>query len=130
MSKSHAHFSPRQNICKFQNDKIKSQEELHSQNTHPLHLRLDTFKKQEQNVGIHLLVNRQLISFLSVVSQLNLDQDKLEQLKTRLILDEDMKCVIYKDTVNKLTFGIGHLIGTKDPEHGKEEGKLQIIIVV
>ena len=62
--------------------------------------------------------------FLVADSQLHLEQDELEKLKSTLIQDEDMKCVIYEDSMKNLTFGIGHLIVRGDPERGKEKGKL------
>nr|ALL27412.1 phage lysozyme 2 [Cristaria plicata] len=46
----------------------------------------------------------------------------LAKVRVDLERDEGVKYEIYKDHLGNLTFGIGHLITTSDPEYGKRLG--------
>lgn len=46
----------------------------------------------------------------------------IDQLREQLKIDEGVKYEIYNDHLGYATFGIGHLITEKDPEHGKPVG--------
>ncbi|WAR01601.1 ENLYS-like protein, partial [Mya arenaria] len=51
-----------------------------------------------------------------------LSSSQMQSLKEQLKIDEGVKYTIYKDSLDKLTFGIGHLITKNDPEYGKPVG--------
>ena len=46
----------------------------------------------------------------------------IDDLKKELRLDEGCRYSIYRCTADKLTFGIGHLVKSDDPEFGEAEG--------
>lgn len=46
----------------------------------------------------------------------------IDKLREQLKIDEGVKYEIYNDHLGYPTFGIGHLITEKDPEHGKPIG--------
>tara|TARA_R100001443_G_scaffold16136_4_gene26002 strand:+ start:1092 stop:1538 length:447 start_codon:yes stop_codon:yes gene_type:complete len=46
----------------------------------------------------------------------------IDKLREQLKIDEGVKYEIYNDHLGYPTFGIGHLITEKDPEHGKPVG--------
>ena len=46
----------------------------------------------------------------------------IDSLREQLKIDEGVKYEIYNDHLGYATFGIGHLITEKDPEHGKPVG--------
>ena len=43
-------------------------------------------------------------------------------MRDQLKIDEGVKNYIYKDSLGYPTFGIGHLITSKDPENGRPIG--------
>ena len=53
-------------------------------------------------------------------------QQEQDQLRKQLEIDEGVRYEIYYDHLDKLTFGIGHLIIPGDPEYGKPNGKPRV----